>query len=55
MSQLARLILPVLLAPDIQKQFKFFVDASDVSIGAVLFQEDPHGVDHPVCVTTPTG
>ena len=47
-----RLILlsgPVLKAPDFQKQFKLFVYASDVSIGAVLLQEDPSGVDHPVC------
>lgn len=43
------LSVPVLMAPDFQKQFKLFVDASDVGIGVVLFQEDSHGVDHPVC------
>jgi len=40
---------PVLMTVDFQKQFKLFVDASDVGLGAALFQEDSHWVDHPVC------
>ena len=37
------------MAPDFHKQFKLFVDASDISCGAVLIQEDLRGFDHPVC------
>ena len=40
---------PVLAAPDFNAPFKLAVDASDVAAGAVLLQEDKHGVDHPVC------
>ena len=40
---------PVLLAPIFCKPFKLAVDASDVSAGGVLLQEDENGVDHPVC------
>ena len=40
---------PILLAPNFQKQFKLAVDASDIGIGAVLFQEDNLHIDHPIC------
>ena len=40
---------PVLLAPIFNKEFKLAVDASDVSAGGVLLQEDDNRVDHPVC------
>ena len=40
---------PVLQAPNFQKAFKLSVDASDVGAGAVLQQDDEHGIDHPVC------
>ncbi|MCJ8733428.1 hypothetical protein PDJAM_G00223360, partial [Pangasius djambal] len=38
---------PVLSAPNLGKPFKLEVDASGT--GAVLIQEDDHGVDHRVC------
>lgn len=40
---------PVLISPDFEKQFKMAVDACDVGIGSVLFQESSDGVDHPIC------
>ena len=39
---------PMMVAPDYQMPFMLAVDASDVGAGAVLFQEDKSGLDHPV-------
>jgi len=40
---------PVLSAPNFDIPFKIAVDASDLTAGAVLLQEDDDGIDHPVC------
>ena len=38
---------PILITPDYEKQFKLYVDASDVAAGSVLMQEK-NGIDHPI-------
>ena len=40
---------PVLSTPDFSKQFKLTVDASDIGVGAALFQEDDDHVDRVIC------
>ena len=40
---------PVLVAPNFNVPFKLFVDACDIGVGGVLLQEDPQGIDHPMC------
>ena len=45
---------PILLAPNLNREFKLAVDASDVCVGGVLLQEDDNGVDHPVCYFSKT-
>jgi len=39
---------PILRPPDVSKPFSLAVDASDVAIGAVLFQV-VDGIEHPIC------
>lgn len=46
--------MPVLVAPDFARSFKSEVYASAYGAGAVLFQEDYHGIDHPVCYFSKT-
>ena len=40
---------PVLLAPNIAKEFKQAVGASCIGAGSAVLQEDSNGGDHPVC------
>ena len=39
---------PVLVTPDYTKEFKLYVDSSDVGSGAALMQEDDNQLEHPV-------
>jgi hypothetical protein len=39
---------PVMAAPNFSKPFKLAIDASNLAIGSVLFQEDNMGIDHPI-------
>ena len=43
------LSIPVVMAPNFQKQLLLMVDASGVGAGAVLMQSDSKGIEHPVC------
>jgi hypothetical protein len=39
---------PILVAPNWDKDFEVYVDASNVAVGAVLSQKDEKGHDHPI-------
>ena len=39
---------PVLVAPNYEKEFILYCDASDVAIGASLMQRDDNGIEHPL-------
>ena len=39
---------PILIHPNFNKPFLLFTDASNVSIGAILAQQDKNKVDHPI-------
>ena len=45
---------PILLYPDFEKAFTLMTDASGVGLGAVLSQQGPDGLEHPVAYASRT-
>jgi hypothetical protein len=39
---------PVLFSPNYSKEFKLYVDSSDIGVGAALMQEDEDQIEHPL-------